>query len=76
MASSGSMRNTTERVIIITGGRTVLMGGHHLQRIIDVDKVRTLIWCRTCSGMDHLQQARKASEKLHVNYEIRGSVIG
>ena len=26
------------------------MGGHHLQRIVDWDKVRTLIWCRTCAG--------------------------
>ena len=26
-------------------------------------------------GMDHLQQARKAPEKLDINHEIRGSVI-
>ena len=31
-------------------------GGHLLQRIVDVDKVRTLIWCRKCTGW--LQLAR------------------
>ena len=25
-------------------------GGHHLQRVVDVGRVRTLIWCRKCAG--------------------------
>ena len=26
------------------------MGGHHLHRVVDVEKVRTLIWCRKYAG--------------------------
>ena len=26
------------------------MRGHHRQRMVDVGKVRTLIWCRRCAG--------------------------
>ena len=26
------------------------MGGHHLQRVVDVDKVRTSIVCCLCAG--------------------------
>ena len=26
------------------------MGGHHLQRIVDVGEVRPLIWCIKCTG--------------------------
>ena len=32
------------------GRKDKFMGGHHLQSIVDVGTVRTLIWCRRCAS--------------------------
>ena len=38
------------------------MVGHHLQRIVDVDKVRTLRWYRKCAGWTTPNKLGKAFE--------------
>ena len=34
-----------------------IMGGHHLQRVVDVRRMRTLIWCRKCVGWASMKQS-------------------
>ena len=46
--SSGPKRTKTGNIANIDGQTS--SGKHHLQRIVDVGKVRTLIWCRKCAG--------------------------
>ena len=36
------------------------MGGHHLQRIVDVGQVRTFVWCGRCAGLGLGEKIRQA----------------
>ena len=50
MVSSGSRRTKTGKQDSRHRGKDKFMGAHHLQRIVDVGKVRILVWCRKSSG--------------------------
>ena len=47
----------THAVVFFFSFRHKCMGWHHVQRIMDVGKVRTLIWCRrgVCGASEHRQ---------------------
>ena len=47
---SGSRRSKKEVKTLGTFWKDKFMGGRHLQRVVDVVRLRTLNWCRRCAG--------------------------